>query len=226
MCSLLLKSDARISQARQAVQAYRQMLETIDQLSWINLELLRRGFCRGNPLPRYETAPVRCLRSQSLSPAPVGRAHLRLPLPADHSCSASAGMSFFRVGAKILFLSRKRPRATPTTSKPKPTNARHSVPEQKIKILREHLLDKTPISAVCEQHQITPTQFYQWQKTFFGRQRPSPKPAMLAPTTSRATDHASSKTSSSARMRSYRDHGRAHHVKKSLGKAERELGCP
>jgi transposase-like protein len=40
-------------------------------------------------------------------------------------------------------------------------------PEQKIKILREHLLDKTPISAVCEQHQITPTQFYQWQKTFF-----------------------------------------------------------
>ena len=28
-------------------------------------------------------------------------------------------------------------------------------PEQKIKILREHLLDKTPISAVCEQHQMS-----------------------------------------------------------------------
>jgi transposase len=40
-------------------------------------------------------------------------------------------------------------------------------PEQKIKILREHLLDKVPISEVCEKHQITPTQFYQWQKTFF-----------------------------------------------------------
>lgn len=40
-------------------------------------------------------------------------------------------------------------------------------PEQKIKILREHLLEKTPISEVCEKHQITPTQFYQWQKTFF-----------------------------------------------------------
>ena len=40
-------------------------------------------------------------------------------------------------------------------------------PEQKIKILRQHLLDKTPISEVCEKHQITPTQFYQWQKTFF-----------------------------------------------------------
>jgi transposase-like protein len=40
-------------------------------------------------------------------------------------------------------------------------------PEQKIKILREHLLEKTPISEVCEKHQLTPTQFYQWQKTFF-----------------------------------------------------------
>jgi transposase-like protein len=40
-------------------------------------------------------------------------------------------------------------------------------PEDKIKILRLHLLEKTPISEVCEQHQITPTQFYQWQKIFF-----------------------------------------------------------
>lgn len=40
-------------------------------------------------------------------------------------------------------------------------------PEQKIQILREHLLEKRPISEVCEKHQITPTQFYQWQKTFF-----------------------------------------------------------
>jgi len=40
-------------------------------------------------------------------------------------------------------------------------------PEQKIKILRQHLLEETPISEVCEQHRITPTQFYQWQKTLF-----------------------------------------------------------
>lgn len=40
-------------------------------------------------------------------------------------------------------------------------------PEQKIKILRQHLLEKVPISEVCEKHQITPTQFYQWQKAFF-----------------------------------------------------------
>lgn len=32
-------------------------------------------------------------------------------------------------------------------------------PEQKIKILRQHLLEKVPISEVCEKHQLTPTQF-------------------------------------------------------------------
>lgn len=48
------------------------------------------------------------------------------------------------------------------------TNPRRQFsPEQKIKLLREHLLEKTPISEVCEKHQLTPTQFYQWQKTFF-----------------------------------------------------------
>jgi transposase len=47
------------------------------------------------------------------------------------------------------------------------SNRRQFSPEQKIKILRQHLLDKAPISEVCEKHQITPTQFYQWQKIFF-----------------------------------------------------------
>jgi len=52
MSSLLLKSDVQIVQARQAVQAYRQLLETLDQLSWINLELLRRGEpLSGKPSP-------------------------------------------------------------------------------------------------------------------------------------------------------------------------------
>ena len=44
---------------------------------------------------------------------------------------------------------------------------RHFSPEDKMKMLRLHLLEKVPISEVCEKHQIIPTQFYQWQKTFF-----------------------------------------------------------
>ena len=47
-------------------------------------------------------------------------------------------------------------------------NARRQFsPEDKIKILRLHLLEQIPISEVCQRHQITPTQFYQWQKIFF-----------------------------------------------------------
>ena len=39
--------------------------------------------------------------------------------------------------------------------------------EEKVKIIREHLVDKRPLSEVCEQYGIAPTQFYQWQKQFF-----------------------------------------------------------
>jgi transposase len=38
---------------------------------------------------------------------------------------------------------------------------------EKVKIIREHLLDKRPLSEVCQQYGIAPTQFYQWQKQFF-----------------------------------------------------------
>lgn len=38
---------------------------------------------------------------------------------------------------------------------------------QKVAILREHLLEGVPISAVCERHKINPTLFYRWQGQFF-----------------------------------------------------------
>lgn len=40
-------------------------------------------------------------------------------------------------------------------------------PGEKVSLLRRHLLDKTPISDLCVEADITPTQFYQWQKQFF-----------------------------------------------------------
>jgi transposase InsO family protein/transposase-like protein len=56
---------------------------------------------------------------------------------------------------------------------------RQYTPEQKVAILREHLLEHTPVSDLCDKHQIHPTLFYQWQKAFFengtaafARQRP------------------------------------------------------
>ena len=44
---------------------------------------------------------------------------------------------------------------------------RNYTPEQKISILREHLIDHEPISVVCDRHQLQPTVFYRWQKELF-----------------------------------------------------------
>ena len=38
---------------------------------------------------------------------------------------------------------------------------------QKVQMLRQHLVEKVPISEVCDRNGISPTQFYQWQKVFF-----------------------------------------------------------
>ncbi len=43
---------------------------------------------------------------------------------------------------------------------------RHS-PEQKMTILKRHLLDHEPISQVCEEAGIHPNLFYRWQKQLF-----------------------------------------------------------
>ena len=38
---------------------------------------------------------------------------------------------------------------------------------EKTAILRRHLLEKVPVSELCEELGLQPTQFYQWQKQFF-----------------------------------------------------------
>ncbi len=49
---------------------------------------------------------------------------------------------------------------------PKPER-RHLSPEQKVAIVKQHLIDNIAVSDLCEQHQIQPTSFYQWQKILF-----------------------------------------------------------
>jgi transposase-like protein len=58
---------------------------------------------------------------------------------------------------------------------------KHYTAEEKVAILRRHLLDRVPISSLCEELGLQPTVFYRWQKEFFengvaafqGKQRPS-----------------------------------------------------
>jgi len=41
-------------------------------------------------------------------------------------------------------------------------------PEEKVAILRWHLLDKVPVSTVCQQAALRPSHFQQWHKQFLG----------------------------------------------------------
>lgn len=44
---------------------------------------------------------------------------------------------------------------------------RQFTPEQKVAIVKRHLVDGVPVSDLCDEHQILATQFYQWQKQLF-----------------------------------------------------------
>ena len=44
---------------------------------------------------------------------------------------------------------------------------KHYSPEEKVAILRRHLLEKEPISKLCNELGLQPTVFYRWQKEFF-----------------------------------------------------------
>jgi transposase-like protein len=40
-------------------------------------------------------------------------------------------------------------------------------PQEKVTLLKRHLLDRIPISDLCDQHGLQPNLFYRWQKEFF-----------------------------------------------------------
>jgi transposase len=40
-------------------------------------------------------------------------------------------------------------------------------PEQKVQLLRLHLIEKEPVSDICDRYGLNPNVFYRWQKQFF-----------------------------------------------------------
>ena len=48
-----------------------------------------------------------------------------------------------------------------------PRQRRHYTPEQKVALLRLHLLENKPVSDICQEHNLSVTLFYLWQKQFF-----------------------------------------------------------
>jgi transposase-like protein len=41
---------------------------------------------------------------------------------------------------------------------------RHFTPEQKAELLRRHIIDKVPVSEICNEHKLQPSVFYDWLK--------------------------------------------------------------
>lgn len=44
---------------------------------------------------------------------------------------------------------------------------KHYTAEQKLALLRRHLIDKVSVSDLCDEHGLRPTVFYRWQKDLF-----------------------------------------------------------
>ena len=44
---------------------------------------------------------------------------------------------------------------------------RHFPPQEKVAVIRRHLLEGVPISQLCDELKISPNLFYLWQREFF-----------------------------------------------------------
>lgn len=44
---------------------------------------------------------------------------------------------------------------------------KHYRPDEKVRIIRRHLIDGVQVSDLCEEHELRPTVYYRWQKEFF-----------------------------------------------------------
>lgn len=44
---------------------------------------------------------------------------------------------------------------------------RNYSPQEKVSILKRHLVERVPVSDLCDEYGLHPTVFYRWQKEFF-----------------------------------------------------------
>lgn len=48
-----------------------------------------------------------------------------------------------------------------------PKQRKYRTPEEKLAIVKEHLIGKKPVSEICEKYEIAPSLFYTWQTDLF-----------------------------------------------------------
>ena len=95
-------------------------------------------------------------------------------------------------------------------------------------ILREHLIEQVPVSDLCDKHKLHPTLFYQWQKAFF--ENGAAAFESRRPRSQSLSKEADKIAALEAKLRSKTEVlaevvEELVRTKKSLGRAERRLGC-
>jgi transposase len=65
------------------------------------------------------------------------------------------------------------------------TTRKRFTAQEKVAILRLHLLEHVAISDLCDRHGIHPTMFYRWQKEFFENGAAALEPRSRRPTDSK-----------------------------------------
>jgi transposase-like protein len=103
--------------------------------------------------------------------------------------------------------------------------------EQKVAILRCHLVDKVPVSDLCDEYKLQPSVFYQWQRQVFENLAGAFEGAAGAATSQREkqlTDKVQHLEAKLARKDSVVAEISTEYVqlKKNLGSPERPLGSP
>lgn len=60
---------------------------------------------------------------------------------------------------------------------------RNYTPEEKVIIIKKHLVENIPVSDICDEYNLQPTVFYRWQKQFFENAAMAFRPAKSKKTT-------------------------------------------
>src|SRR5437667_1463293 len=103
---------------------------------------------------------------------------------------------------------------------------KHYTGEEKVAILRRHLLDKVPVSDLCDELGLQPTVFYRWQKEFFEWRCGLLWQEPPGPSSRTATDRVPGEEDPEQRRGVGRIDGRAHRLKKKSWGALTKVWVP
>ena len=106
-------------------------------------------------------SPVSPLAVFAISFHGTGRRQAGVPRPPDVDRERTCRPKLFRFSWKW-----RRRSPSKVKERTHEEQRKHYTPDEKVAILRRHLLEQVPISKLCDKQGLQPTVFYRWQKEF------------------------------------------------------------